>query len=458
MLDVTSPYTQERIARIPYDEGALLESKVARAHATQVEWRRVPLEQRISRVKQGLDRFLAEGEAIAREVSLQMGKPIREARSEVNTLADRARFLMAVAEDALSPELLPPRDGFHRRIEHAPLGVVLDIAAWNYPLIIPINVIVPALVAGNTVLLKHSARTPLTGDAFERAFGAADELRLVQNLVLTHGDTDRLISDPRIAYVAFTGSTQGGAEIYRAASKRFIDCGLELGGKDPAYVAADADLEFAIANVVDGACYNAGQSCCAVERVYVHRRVHSEFVERARALLAQYVFGDPLDETTTLGPLASRRALDVLEAQVEDAVRDGARLILGGRRSLGSAGNSFPPTLVDGARNSSLIMQEESFGPTLPVLAVDGDDEAIAHMNDSRYGLSASIWTSDLARADRIAREIEAGTVYQNRCDYLDPALPWTGWKDSGKGSTLSRHGYFHLTKRKSIHFRTRTS
>ncbi len=450
-LTVVNPFDQGVVATLAYDEGSGLEGKVAAAAAAFGRWRRVPLPERIARVQAGLERFRAAAASIARDVTRQMGKPIAQSRNEVKTVFDRAEHMVAIAPEALAPEVLPAKPGFHRRIVHEPRGVVLNLAAWNYPLIIPVNVVVPALLAGNTVLLKHSAQTPLCARAFEEAFGGDG---LVTALVLTHEATARLIGDPRIAHVAFTGSVAGGREVYRRTAERFIDAGLELGGKDPAYVAADAALPFAVENVVDGACYNAGQSCCAVERVYVHRSVHDEFVERARALLAAYRMGDPGEDGTTLGPLARRAALNTLEGQVRDAVARGARLLLGGTRASDTKGNFFPPTLLTGVPNDAEIMQEESFGPTLPVLAVDGDDDALARMQETRYGLTASVWTVDRERAERFARELDAGTVFQNRCDYLDPALPWTGFRDSGKGVTLSRYGFLELTRRKGLHFR----
>jgi acyl-CoA reductase-like NAD-dependent aldehyde dehydrogenase len=453
-LKVTSPYTQETVCELPFDEGAVLERKLAAARGAFLAWRRVPLAERIERVREGVRRFRAAAAEIARDVTLQMGKPIQEARREVETCCARAEHMISIAAATLAPDVLPAREGFHLRIEHVPLGVVLDVAAWNYPLLIPVNVVVPALLAGNAVLLKHSARTPLCGLHFERAFGALEPPGLVTNLVLTHDATARLIADERVAHVAFTGSVEGGREVYRQTARRFIDAGLELGGKDPAYVAEDADLDFAVANVVDGACYNAGQSCCAVERVYVHRRIHDAFLSGARRVLEDYRLGDPLDEATTLGPLANRSALDLLEGQVEDAVRRGARLLLGGKRVAGAKANFFPPTLLAGVPNDAEAMQEESFGPLVPVLAVTDDAEALRHMQDTRYGLTASIWTADRGRAERFAAELEAGTIYQNRCDYLDPALPWTGFRDSGKGTTLSRYGFYALTRRKGLHFR----
>jgi len=382
-----------------------------------------------------------------------MGRPLANARGELATMFDRADQSISDAPTALAADVLP-KDGFVRRIEHEPLGIVLDIAAWNYPLVIPINVIVPALLAGNVVLLKHSAKTPLSGQAFARAFGALDVPDLVTELTLTHEQTADLIGRPQIDHVCFTGSVDGGRRIYQAVAKsRLIDVGLELGGKDPAYVAADADVEFAAANLVDGACFNAGQSCCAIERVYVHRDLYESFLEKAATHLAAYQLGDPLLESTTMGPLASRGAPAFLQRQVDDATGRGARLLIGGHVPK-RLGNFYPPTLLADVQNDAAVMQEESFGPLLPVSRVSDDDEALAKMNDSSFGLTASIWTADPERAESLASRLSAGTIFQNRCDFLDPTLPWTGWGESGKGSTLSRYGFYHLTRRKSIHFR----
>ena len=282
-LKVINPYNQEVVCDVPYDEGKALEEKIERAGRAFEAWRRLSIGERIRQVREGLDRFRGSSEEIARDVTLQMGKPITQSRKEVDTVFERSEYMLSIAEEILAPEVLPELEGFHRRIEHCPLGVVLNLAAWNYPLIIPINVILPALLAGNTVLLKHSGRTPLCGRAFEQSFGALDVPDLVSHLVLSHEETARLISDPRVAHVAFTGSVEGGRAVYKQVATRFIDCGLELGGKDPAYIAADADLPVAAENVVDGACYNAGQSCCAVERVYIHRAHENEFFDRAQS-------------------------------------------------------------------------------------------------------------------------------------------------------------------------------
>jgi len=454
-LTATNPFDHSVVAEIPYDSSPQIEAKLQAAAIAYSQWRRLTLDDRIRIVSDGLAKMRAAGEQIARDVTLQMGRPLAHARGELATMLDRAEQSIADAPAALAADILP-KDGFVRRIEHEPLGIVLDIAAWNYPLVIPINVLVPALLAGNVVLLKHSAKTPLTGQAFADAFGALEVPHLVTNLTLTHEQTADLIGDPRINHVSFTGSVDGGRRIYQTvAGSRLIDVGLELGGKDPAYVAADADLEFAAANLVDGACYNAGQSCCAIERVYVHQDLYEPFLEKAAALLAEYRLGDPMLESTTMGPLASREAPQFLQQQVEEATSRGARLLVGGHVPSELPGNFYLPTLLADVENDALVMQQESFGPLLPVCAVRNDEEALARMNDSAFGLTASVWTSDGQRAETLAKQLNAGTIFQNRCDTLDPALPWTGWGESGKGSTLSPYGFYHLTRRKSIHFRT---
>jgi acyl-CoA reductase-like NAD-dependent aldehyde dehydrogenase len=454
-LQVISPFSEAKLFELAYDTRAEIETKLARAQAAHRAWRNVPLASRIAEIERALAYFRQHAEDIARDVTLQMGKPIVEARREVDTTLARAEAMIALAPAALAPEQPQAKPGFTLRIVHEPLGVVLDIAAWNYPLLIAVNVVVPALLAGNAVLIKHSAKTPRCGQAFEKAFAGLSVPHLVQNLLLDHAATAALIADERIDHVAFTGSVEGGREVYRAvAATRFIDVGLELGGKDPAYVAADADLEFAADNLVDGACYNAGQSCCGIERAYVHASLYDAFVARAKHTIAQYKLGDPFDPATTMGPLASRGGLETVERHIADALRRGARVIAGGKRVANTQGFFHEPTLLVDVPDDALVLREETFGPVLPIVRVASDEEALAKMNDSRYGLTASVWTKSRDRAERFGRELAAGTVYQNRCDYLDPYLPWTGVKDSGKGSTLSRYGFVHLTRRKSIHFR----
>jgi acyl-CoA reductase-like NAD-dependent aldehyde dehydrogenase len=450
-LKVITPYDQSIYRELEFDTAEKIETKVRDAQTAFARWRRVPLAERVQELRKGLDYFRDHQDTIAADITMQMGKPIREAHNEFGGLFERAEHMLAIAEDTLRPEPLPPQEGFQRRIEREPLGVVLDIAAWNYPLLIAVNVVVPALAAGNAVLLKHSAKTPICGEHFQRAF---DHLPgLMTNLVLSHDQTSDLIRDPRIAHVVFTGSVNGGRHVHRTAAGRFIDVGLELGGKDPAYVADDADLAFTVPRVVDGALYNAGQSCCAIERVYVHRKVYDVFIEQALDALQRFQPGDPMDPGTTLGPLADPAAIEVLDRQVQDALRRGARLLAGGGRLGGSRGNFYLPTLLADVDTHAEVMYEESFGPLLPVRSVEDDAEALEQMNASRYGLTASVWTRSRERAEWFAARLEAGTVYQNRCDYLDPGLPWTGVKDSGRGSSLSRYGYYALTRPKSIHF-----
>lgn len=450
-LSIRSPFDGEVFAELPEDDSNSLEAKLAGAATAQRQWRRLPVTERVARVARCLETLRRESEDVAREVTQQMGKPLAQARSEVEGMFGRAEHMLAIAPEVLAPEPQAAPDGFELRIEHEPLGVVFNLAAWNYPLLIPINVIVPALVAGNAVLLKHSALTPLCGARFERAFAGLGRPGLFAHVVTGHAECARLIADARVDHVAFTGSVEGGRAVHRAAAERFIDVGLELGGKDPAYVAADSELEFSVPNVVEGACYNAGQSCCAVERAYVHASQYEDFLARAEAAMGEFVLGDPMQEATTLGPMAQRKALAFLEAQVEDAVARGARLIRGGRARDGAF---FEPTLLADVPQDARVMQEESFGPILPVRAVADDDEALALMNDSRFGLTASVWTGDRERVERFVGELETGTVFANRCDYLDPCLPWTGVKDSGRGSTLSRYGFVGLTRRKAVHLR----
>lgn len=479
-LRVVSPYSGELVRELTWDFDFELDTKLDRARAAFALWRAVPLVQRTREVHSALEWFRANAEEVARDVTLQMGKPIVEARAELATMLLRAQHLVSIAESSLAPDVPESQPGTHRRIEHEPLGVVLDIAAWNYPLLVPINVVVPALLAGNAVLLKHSPLTPLCGLHFERAFASLSVPHVLQSVVVENDRAEKLVGDRRVDHVVFTGSVATGRKVYRAAAERLIDVGLELGGKDAAYVAEDADLDFAAVNVVEGACYNAGQSCCAVERAYVHESLYEPFLARAKVAMEAYRLGDPLDPWTTLGPVARRDSVGFLARQVEDAVARGAKLLVGGRRvrsspdrghgtpvdrrlnapsfsggkMLSTSALFFEPTLLSDVPNDAFVMQEESFGPILPVAKVSSDEEAVARMNDSRYGLTASVWTRSRERVERLASVLEAGTVFQNRCDYVDPALPWTGCKESGIGSTLSRYGFLHLTRRKSLHFR----
>ena len=453
-----NPATEAPFRTVPLmDEPELLDV-VARARRAQRGWRRVPVAERVRIVSQMVPAFRAMADQVALDITRQMGKPLRQSHNEINTMIDRAETMCRLAEQGLADEALPPKEGFTRFIRHEPLGVVLDIAAWNYPLLIAVNVIVPALLAGNAVLVKHARLTPLCAQHFAEAFARTDlPAGLIAATATDHQLTAKLIRSGHVDYVSFTGSVGGGREIYQSVSSRFIDAGLELGGKDPAYVAPDANFDFAVENLVDGAFYNAGQSCCAVERIYVAEPLFDRFVEASVALVRQYRMGHPEDPATTLGPLAQRKVVAVVERQIAEARAAGARVLTGGT-PWGGTGYFCEPTVLVDVHHGMSVMREESFGPVIGIMRVREDAEAVRLMNDSPYGLTASVWTEDTERATRLMAELDAGTVYANRCDYLDPMLPWVGVKDSGKGCSLSRLGFLHLTRPKSFHLRTRTS
>ena len=458
---IDNPYTGETVAERRFLSDSEVEGLVTRSFRAHKAWARTPLPDRIALCERFCQELEKDSDRIAREVTAQMGKPLSQARGEVKTTLVRARTLMSLAAEALRDEPLPPLPGFTRFIRHEPVGVVLDISAGNDPLLITVNLVVPAVLAGNAVIIKHANRTALCGDAFARAFekaGAPESLIVAVDA--THETCARIIARPEIGFVSFTGSVRGGHEVYREGARRFIDVGLELGGKDPAYVAPDADLDHAIANIVDGAYYNAGQSCCGIERIYVHASVYDRFVEGALAEVRKYQLGDPLQPTTSMGPMAQPGAPEKLEQQIQEARGKGGRVLCGGKPVHDAAGKGrfFDPALVVDANHSMHgLMVEESFGPVVGVQKVADDDEAVRLMNDSPYGLTAAIWTRDQERAFRVGAQIETGTFFMNRCDYLDPLLPWTGVKDTGKGMSLSKYGFLSVTRRKSFHLRTQT-
>jgi acyl-CoA reductase-like NAD-dependent aldehyde dehydrogenase len=456
-LVVDNPFTFAEAVRLPLADAAAVDRTLDAARAAAKAWARTPIAERVALCLRAIDAMEASKETIAADITRMMGKPIRQARGEVAGMAKRARHMAAIAEASLADVVLPPLAGFERRIEHTPLGVVVNLPSWNYPLLTCVNAVIPAVLAGNAVVLKHSSRSPLCGEHFAEAFARVGAPRgLFQALHCDHGTSERIVADPRVDFVAFTGSVQGGHRIYTAAaSRRFIDVGLELGGKDAAYVAADADLDKAVDGIVDGACYNAGQSCCGVERAYVHRSLYDRFIEAALAQIKAYKLGDPLAEDTSMGPMAQPAQPAFIDQQIRQAVSQGARVLAGGKpTSVSGKGRFFEPTLLVDVAPSLDVMRLETFGPVLPVVPVDSDEEALALINDSDLGLTASLWTRDRERAARLATLIETGTVYLNQCDTLDPALPWTGVKDSGKGATLSALGFLHLTRPKSINFK----
>jgi acyl-CoA reductase-like NAD-dependent aldehyde dehydrogenase len=457
LIHLVNPATEELYRAIEPTSEAELASILGKMRAAQQKWREVPVSERVEICRGFVEAFRSIRESVALDITRQMGKPLVQARREVDTMLDRAETVLRLAPAALQDDALPPKEGFHRFIRHEPLGIVLDIPAWNYPLLIAVNVVIPALLAGNAVLIKHARLTPLCGDAFVDAFRKTSLPRdLVASIHVDHATVSALIQKRAVDFVSFTGSVEGGREVYRQASGQLLDMGLELGGKDPALVCEDANFNYAVANLVDGAFYNAGQSCCAVERIYVMRPLFANFVDAYVAEVEKYKTGNPEDAATDIGPLAQRKGLDFLESQIKQAVSRGARVLTGGER-LPGRGYFFQPTVLTGVDHGMSVMMEESFGPVIGIMPVDSEEEAVRLMNDSPYGLTASIWTEDAARGEALADKTAAGTVYVNRCDYLDPELAWTGIKDSGHGCTLSHLGFQHLTRPKSFHIRTRT-
>jgi acyl-CoA reductase-like NAD-dependent aldehyde dehydrogenase len=456
LLITDNPFTGEPASKVLLANARAVDQTLDHARAAARAWKASPLEERVALCERAMEAMLADADAIASSITAMMGKPIAQSRGEIKTTAARARHMISIASSALADTILPAVGHFERRIVREPLGVVLDLPAWNYPLLTAVNCVVPAVLAGNSVVVKHSPRSPVCGEHFERAFARAGAPQhLVQALHCDHATSERIVGDERIDHVVFTGSVFGGHRMIEAASKRFLHPCLELGGNDPAYVAPDCDLEKTVENVIDGAMYNAGQSCCAVERVYVHTAVYDRFLAMAEPLVRAYAMGDPMRETTTLGPIAQPHHVAELDAFVEDARANGARVITGGKAtSVEGRGRFFEATLIADATQTMRLFRQESFGPILPVSRVASDEEAVSRMNDSRLGLTASVWTADRDRAARLARALECGTVFMNRCDYLDPALPWSGWKDSGRGVSLSALGFDALTRPKAVHFR----
>jgi acyl-CoA reductase-like NAD-dependent aldehyde dehydrogenase len=458
MLKVISPVDNSLYAERPLAKPADIERALDLARKAQRAWRNVPIADRARILNRFCDLFESKGDEIARELTWQMGRPSRYAPSEVRGTLERARHMIAIAPTALADIDAGPKEHFKRFIRREPLGVVLTIAAWNYPYLIAVNSVVPALMAGNAVVLKHSAQTPLCAERFASALQEAGLPHGVfQVLHLSHEDTERAIRDSRVDFVAFTGSVAGGHAVQRAASERFIGTGLELGGCDPVYVRNDANLAHAIENIVDGAYFNSGQSCCGLQRIYVHERVYGAFVDGFVDLTRKYVLGNPLEAATTLGPVVRAAAAETIRAQIAASIEAGGRAVIGETEFAASrAGTPYlaPQVLLE-VDNSAAVMREEIFGPVAGIMKVQSDEQAIALMNDSAYGLTAAIWTSDADAALSIGERVETGTWFMNRCDYLDPALAWVGIKDSGRGCTLAVVGYEHLTRPKSFHLRT---
>ncbi len=457
MLRTISPVDGSVVAERPLANTQQITLAIKQARAAQQLWQHFTLTQRAHICEAAVEYFERHSEQIATQISWQMGRPITYCAGEIKGLAQRARHMINIAPHALAdikPEQTPGLNTFIRR---EPLGVVFTIAPWNYPLLTTVNSLIPALMAGNTVLLKPSAQTPLCGEHFVKAFSQAGvPEHLVQCLFLSHEATAKIVASTEVDFVCFTGSVAGGQHMEHAAAGTFLGLGLELGGKDPAYVRGDADVPYSAEQLVDGAFFNSGQSCCGVERIYVQASVYDAFVVEFIKHVNTYQLGNPLDPTTTLGPVVKPAAANWVRGQITDAVAAGAKALIDTSIfSLDDGKGCYvaPQVLVD-VDHSMSVMRNESFGPVVGIMKVDDDAQALALMNDSQLGLTASIWTQNQDTAITLGEQLQTGTVFMNRCDYLDPALAWTGVKNTGKGQTLSELGYHQLTRAKSYNFK----
>jgi len=430
---------------------------VAAARTAQSDWAARPLEDRIALVRAGVARLGEMTEEVVPELARMMGRPIRYG-GEFGGTDERASHMADIAEEALKPIEVEDSDKFLRRITRDPHGVVLVVAPWNYPYMTAINTVAPALIAGNAVVLKHATQTLLVGERMVRAFTEAGvPADVFQNLFLDHVTTSALIAGDYLDFVNFTGSVGGGRAMEQAAAGTFTPVATELGGKDPGYVRADADLDAAVDTLIDGAMFNSGQCCCGIERIYVHESLFDAFVEKAVAVVSAYKLGDPLDPETTLGPMANVRFAEEVRAQTAEAIADGATAHIP-TMAADDGGAYLSPQILTNVTHDMRVMRDESFGPVVGIMAVKNDNEAIRLMNDSEFGLTASLWTQDIDAALEIGARIETGTVFLNRADYLDPALCWTGCKNTGKGGALGVIGYQNLTRPKSYHFKKVTT
>ena len=458
MQQIISPIDGSVVAERELATDTQVDRVLSAANAASRGWRATPIAERARIVEAMVQHMEANASDIAIELSWQMGRPVRYTPNEIlRGFQERARHMAAIAEGSLADIDVPPSEGFAKFIRREPLGTVLVVAPWNYPYLTSVNSIVPALLAGNTVILKHAAQTMLCAERLQAAFDAAAlPVGVFQFIHASHDSVKSMIQDRRVNFVVFTGSVEGGRAMERSAAGLFKGVGTELGGKDPSYVRADADLDYAIAENVDGAFFNSGQSCCAIERIYVHDSVYEKFIEGFASATRQYILGNPLQQDTTIGPMVNTAAATFVRAQIHDALAQGAVSLVRETEFAESAPGTpyLGPTVLVNVDHSMSVMRDESFGPVIGIMRVKSDDEAIALMNDSPYGLTASVWTSDQEAAIRIGNHLETGTVYMNRCDYVDPVLVWTGVKETGRGIALSSLGFDPYTRTKSFHLK----
>mgnify|MGYP001800652324 CR=1 FL=1 len=457
MLECVSPIDGSVFARRPILSKEEAKNAVSKARKAQSAWASRSLKERVDLVMAGVAAVGASNDEIVRELAHMMGRPVRYG-GEFGGFSERASHMADIAATSLADIQVGEDATFKRLIKRVPHGVVLVVAPWNYPYMTAINTVAPALIAGNSVVLKHASQTLLVGERMAQAFHSAGVPEDVfQNLFLDHATTSDLISEKAFDFVNFTGSVGGGVAMEKAAAGTFTGVGTELGGKDPGYVMEDADLDAAVDTLIDGAMFNAGQCCCGIERIYVHESLFDAFLEKAIAIVKGYKLGNPLDQDTTMGPMAHKRFAEEVRAQIAEAVADGATAHIE-TFAEDDGGAYLTPQILTDVTHEMRVMRDESFGPVVGIMKVSSDEEAIALMNDSEFGLTASLWTKDLDRAMRIGDQIETGTVFMNRADYLDPGLCWTGCKNTGRGGGLSAIGYHNLTRPKSYHMKKVTS
>ena len=433
------------------------QEKADSAKTAQIDWARIPVTERIAYVKKAIASIGDSTERMVEELAHQIGRPVRYG-GEFGGFEERASYMASIAEEALAPIIVEESDSFLRKIEREPQGVVLVVAPWNYPYMTAINTIAPALIAGNSVVLKHASQSILVGEHLADAFVAAGlPSGVFSNVVLDHEVTSALIAAGNFGFVNFTGSVSGGQAMEQAAAGTFTTVATELGGKDPGYVRADADLDAAVDTLIDGAMFNSGQCCCGIERIYVHENLYESFVEKAVTLVNSYKLGNPFDKDTTMGPMANVRFANEVRNQIDEALNAGAIKHIETMDN-DDGGAYLTPQILTQVDHDMRIMRDETFGPVVGIMSVKDDEQAIELMNDSQFGLTCSLWTQDTEKALEIGRRLETGTVFMNRCDYLDPALCWTGCKDTGRGTGLSVLGFQALTRAKSYHLKKITS
>ena len=447
-----SIYVERELANSQDIQKSIESSRIA-----QRLWRETSLAERAKICERMVLYFESKQEQISEEISWQMGRPVAFCGNEIRGLAERTRHMVSIAESSLADIVPTKKAGFKRFIRREPIGIVFTVAPWNYPLLTAVNSIVPALMAGNSVILKPSAQTPLCGEHFVRAFQLAGLPEdVLQCIFLKHKDTSTIINSAAVDFICFTGSVAAGQKIEKAAAGTFSGVGLELGGKDPAYVFADADFKNSVSELVDGAFFNSGQSCCGIERIYVHQSLYSDFVEAYVEQVKKYKLANPLLMETTLGPVVKYSAAEWIRQQTIDAIAKGAKTCIDTAAfPNANDGNTYlAPQVLINVDHTMSVMTKESFGPVVGIMAVKNDNEAVRLMNDSNLGLTASLWTQDQVVAENLGEQLETGTVFMNRCDYLDPALAWTGVKNTGRGAALSELGYQQLTQAKSFHLK----